>query len=254
MENLFSIKDKVIIITGGGKGIGYHFVINMAKHNALIYCIDKKFPKRIPKELSSSIFQIKCDVIDKEKFQRVCDKIYSKHKKIDVLINNAGVTLPKLTEKFYPEKKWKYTLMVNLTAVFNCTQTVIKHMIKHKHGSIINITSINAELGFPNNPAYVATKGGVKMLAKAFARDWGKYGIRVNNLGPGYIKTDMVLESYTNKKARKLRESQTMLKRWGKVDDLVGPCIFLASDASQYITGQDIYVDGGWLANGFPLD
>ena len=123
-------------------------------------------------------------------------------------------------------------------------------MKKKSNGSIINITSINAELGFPNNPAYVASKGGLKMLSKALAKDYGKFGIRVNNLGPGYMKTEMVKASYQNKKARNLREKHTILGRWGTPEDLVGPCIFLASDASKYMTGQDIYIDGGWLANG----
>ena len=88
------------------------------------------------------------------------------------------------------------------------------------------------------------------MLGKALAGDWGKYGIRVNNLGPGYIKTDMTEASFKNKKTRKEREERTMLGRWGEVDDLIGPCVFLASDASEYITGQDIYIDGGWLGKG----
>ena len=88
------------------------------------------------------------------------------------------------------------------------------------------------------------------MLSKALARDWGIYGIRVNNLGPGYIKTDMTEASFKNKTTRKEREERTMLGRWGEVDDLIGPCVFLASDASEYITGQDIYIDGGWLYTG----
>jgi len=122
-------------------------------------------------------------------------------------------------------------------------------MIKRKSGSIINITSINAELGFPRNPAYVASKGGLKMLGKSLAKDWSNKGIRVNNLGPGYIKTDMTMKRYLNKKTRKEREDRTLMKRWGEKSDLIGPCVFLASDASKYITGQDIYVDGGWLVN-----
>ena len=123
-------------------------------------------------------------------------------------------------------------------------------MKKRRTGSIINVTSINAELGFPNNPAYVASKGGLKMLTKSLARDFGKYNIRVNNLGPGYIITDMTKSSYQNKKSRMTRQKHTLLGRWGVITDLVGPCIFLASDAAGYVTGQDIYVDGGWLANG----
>ena len=87
------------------------------------------------------------------------------------------------------------------------------------------------------------------MVGKALAKDWGKFGVRVNNLGPGYIKTSMTKSSYSNRRTRLEREKQTLLQRWGNMDDLVGPCIFLASDASKYITGQDIYVDGGWTAN-----
>lgn len=250
MENLFSIKDKVVLITGGGRGIGFHLANNMAIRGAYVYCIDIKFQKKIRTATVANLFQINCDLTNKKKFEKVCNRIFTKHKKIDVLINNAGVTFPETGTEFYPEKHWDKTLAVNLTSAFNCSQTVIKYMIENNHGSIINITSINAELGFPNNPAYVASKGGLKMLGKALAREWGKYGIRVNNLGPGYIRTDMTKKSYQNKKTRKARESRTMLGRWGEVDDLVGPCIFLSSDASKYITAQDLYVDGGWTSNG----
>ena len=136
---------------------------------------------------------------------------------------------------FYEKEDWAKTIDVNLTASFFCSQEVIKYMIKRKVGSIINITSLNAEIAFPNNPSYVASKGGLKMVGKALAKDWGKYGVRVNNLGPGYIKTDMTKKSFDNRKSRLEREKQTFLQRWGSVDDLVGPCIFLASDASKYI-------------------
>ena len=131
---------------------------------------------------------------------------------------------------------------------------ILRYMKKKRRGSIINITSINAEFGFPNNPAYVASKGGLKLLGKSLARDWGKYGIRINNLGPGYIITKMTEKSFKNKKTRLDRQKNTMLNRWGEPEDLVGPCIFLASDASSYVTGQDIYVDGGWTANGIQIE
>jgi NAD(P)-dependent dehydrogenase (short-subunit alcohol dehydrogenase family) len=123
-------------------------------------------------------------------------------------------------------------------------------MKKQKSGVIINITSINAELAFPNNPAYVSSKGGLKQLTKSLALDLGKYGIRVNNIGPGYIRTDMTKKSWLNKSRRKKIEEKTMLGRWGVSEDLSGLVIFLSSDSSSYITGQDFYVDGGWLAKG----
>ena len=136
-----------------------------------------------------------------------------------------------------------------MTGSFYCSNEAVKYMQKQKKGSIINITSINAELGFPRSPAYNASKGGLKMLGKAFAKDWSKYGIRVNNVGPGYFRTDMTSKRFKNKKYRSERENQTLLGRWGEPDDLIGPCIFLVSDASRYITGQDLYVDGGWIIN-----
>ena len=124
-------------------------------------------------------------------------------------------------------------------------------MIKSKiKGSIINITSMGAEQGFPNNPAYQASKGGVKQLTKALAVDWGQYGIRVNNIVPGYTNTPMNKISWNNKKLRKARADNTLLKRWAKPEEMVGPSMFLASDASSYVTGTDLIVDGGWLVKG----
>ena len=250
MENLFSIEDKVIIITGAGRGIGYQLAVGLANHSAIIYSLDKKFTKKIPKNLSANIIEIKCDITDYKKIKQVFKKIFVKEKRIDVLINNAGVSFASQKKnQFYSEKDWIETINVNLTGSFYCSQEVIKYMLKQRNGSIINITSINAELGFPRNPAYNASKGGLKMLGKAFAKDWSKFGIRVNNIGPGYIKTEMTSKRFANKKTRLERQNQTLLGRWGYPDDLIGPCIFLASDASGYMTGQDLYIDGGWIIN-----
>jgi len=251
VKDYFSIKDKVIIVTGGG-GTGMASVLakNMAKLHSFIYVVDIKFHKDKSNDTNNYLINIKCDITNKEKFEKVCKKIFKKHKKIDVLVNGAGVTFPESEKNFYPNDKWEKTFLVNLTAAFDCSQTVLKYMIKRKSGSIINFTSINAEMAFPNNPAYVASKGGLKMLGKALAKDWGKFGIRVNNIGPGYMKTEMTKESWDNPKKRRARTSRTLLNRWGEKEEIVGPCIFLASDASKYVTGQDIYVDGGWLTNG----
>lgn len=251
-SDLFSIKEKVIIVTGGGGGIGSEIALEMAKRNAIVYAVDLIFHKKASKKTGNHLINLKCDIIDSEKFEEICRKIYKKHKRIDVLINNAGVTFTQDPKKPYPRENWDKTININLTAAFSCSKIVFNYMLKKKQGSIINITSLNAERGFPNNCAYVASKGGLKMLGKALARDWGKYNIRVNNLGPGYIRTPMTENSYKNIETREARQANTMLGRWGLARDLFGPCIFLASSASAYITGQDIYVDGGWLANGLP--
>ena len=229
---------------------GYSLSLGMAKKGAIIFIIDKKFPNKIPDNLKETIFLVKCDIRKENDFKLVCKEIIKKMGRIDVLVNNAGVGYIEKNGNFYPKNKWFKTLEVNLTSAFFCTQEVLRYMVKENYGSIINITSLNSELGFPNNPAYVASKGGLRMLGKAFARDFGKYGIRVNNVAPGYIKTDLTKESYLNKKTRMSREKRIMLGRWGEKNDLLGPCIFLASDASDYITGQDLFVDGGWSSNG----
>ena len=251
MSERFSIKKKTIIVTGaGGTGMARILAENMAKEEANVFAIDINLSKPIPKKLTKFLKFIECDVTNRIKFEEICKSIFYKHKKIDVLVNGAGVTFPENEKKFYPEDKWDVTNNVNLKAAFLCSQAAIKYMLKKKNGSIVNFTSINAELGFPNNPAYVASKGGLKMLTKSLAKDWGKFGIRVNNIGPGYMKTEMTKKSWSNPKLRMARTSRTMLNRWGEKEDIVGPCIFLASDASKYVTGQDLYVDGGWLANG----
>ena len=142
------------------------------------------------------------------------------------------------------------TYNVDLKAPYVLSKMVAEEMKKKSNGSIINITSLNSELAFPDNPAYITMKGGLKQLTKSLAYDLGKHNIRVNNVGPGYMKTNMTKKSWSDPKTYEERKNKTVLQRWGKPSDLIGITVFLASDASSYITGQDIYVDGGWLIKG----
>jgi NAD(P)-dependent dehydrogenase (short-subunit alcohol dehydrogenase family) len=125
-------------------------------------------------------------------------------------------------------------------------------MEKNNKGSIINITSISAKLGFEGNPAYGASKGGLRALSKSLASEWSVHGIRVNCIGPGYVGEGMTRKSYVDEKIRKHRESMMMIKKWNTSHDIANACLFLSSDASGYMTGQDIYIDGGWTSKGFP--
>ena len=120
----------------------------------------------------------------------------------------------------------------------------------HNGGSIINITSIGALQGFPNNPGYVASKGGTLALSRALALDYSKNNIRVNDIAPGYIKTDMTIKSFDDLEANQDRLNQMMIKRWGEPKDIIGAAIFLASDASSYMTGSSLIIDGGWISKG----
>ena len=178
------------------------------------------------------------------------EKFIREFKRIDVLINCAAITAPTI-DLDYPAALWDKTMRINLDTIFFLCKLAGLQMIEQGNGgSIINFTSINATQAMPNNPAYAAAKSGVRQLTKSFAYDWGKYDIRVNNLGPGYTRTPMNKKSLSNPEACKLRADSSMLGRWAEPDEMVGPAIFLASEASSYVTGMDLWVDGGWLSKG----
>ena len=230
MIDLFSVKDKVIIVTGSSGGNGSAISDGLEKCGAIVVRGD------LPKY----------DVTDKKCLDLLVEKALSHNKGINGLVNCAGVTY--VNDLFeYTDEDWDNTYKVNLKAPYELSRRVAKHM-KEKGGSIVNITSLNSELAFPNNPAYVSMKGGLKQLSKSLALDLGKYNIRVNNIGPGYIKTNMTKNSWKNR--RQEIEDRTIFGRWGEPSDLIGTVIFLLSSASDYITGQDIYVDGGYLVKG----
>ena len=223
--DLFSVKNKTIIVTGAAGGIGGSIV------NGLLDAGANVIPADLPEYNLTNIDDIlKLTDIDQ----------------IHGLVNCAGIT--RVNNIFeYTDQDWNDTFNVNLKAPYLLSKIVASKM-KKNGGSIINITSLNAELAFPDNPAYVASKGALKQLTKSLALDLGKYNIRVNNIGPGYIRTNMTKFGWANN--RKNIEDKTILGRWGVPEDFIGTAIYLLSDASSYVTGQDIYVDGGYLTKG----
>ena len=230
MKNIFSVKNKVVIVTGSSGGNGAAIVHGLESHGAKVVKADLPF----------------CDVTNTAHLDSLVEDALSYTGEINGLVNCAGIT--RVNNLFeYTERDWNDTHSVNLKAPYELSRKVSKHM-RMTGGSIINITSLNSELAFPNNPAYVSAKGGLKQLTKSLALDLGKYNIRVNNLGPGYIRTNMTKMSWNNR--REEIEERTILGRWGVPEDLVGTVIFLLSSASSYVTGQDIYVDGGYLTKG----
>ena len=256
LDSLFSLNDKVAIVTGGARGNGKTMSEALLRSGASVILVDilknqlASTKKSFQKE-NLDAFYFNCDITKKNQILKLKKFIHDKFGRLDILINNAAVSYPHSTIN-YPENSWERTYNVNLKAPFILSQEFAKIMKNQKHGGvIINITSINAELAFPNNPAYQAFKGGLKQLTKALALDFSKYGIRVNSIGPGYFKTNMTEKSWRDTKKRKQITNKTILKRWGVPSDLSGAVIFLSSDSSSYITGQDIYVDGGWIANSF---
>ena len=243
-KKLFNIKNFVTIVTGSGQSIGLKIAAGFYEYGAKVIRIDLNLKKHKLYKFDDYII----DLTKQKLVDRCVNEIKHKYGRIDVLINNAGITTN--STNFYDEKILKKNLSVNLIAAYNLSNKVCKIMSKRKKGSIINITSLAAERGFIGNPSYQVSKAGLKQLTKALACDWGQKNIRINNVCPGYIKTPMTMRSFKNSKLKKNRDTRLILKRWGEPKDLVGPCIFLASDSSSYITGSDIFVDGGWLAKG----
>jgi NAD(P)-dependent dehydrogenase (short-subunit alcohol dehydrogenase family) len=243
-KDIFSVNNLVVVITGSGRGIGLELAIALINNGAKVIRLDKKL-----KKINKYQFQdFTVDLSNPKFINTILTKIKKRFKQIDVLINNAGISIK--SNKPYNQKILEKTLSVNLIAAYNLSNQVCKMMSRKKKGSIINITSLGAELGFEKNPSYQVSKAGLKQLSKALACDWGHKNIRINNICPGYLKTSMTNKSFKNQVLKQKRDARMILKRWGTPNDLVGPCIFLASDASSYITGIDLIVDGGWLAKG----
>jgi len=191
-----------------------------------------------------------CDLTNSTQLDALVDYVESTHGRADVLVNCAGVTTQHDSHD-YPDELWSATLSLNLEAPFQLSKRIARLMIAQGGGSMIHITSINAEQRFAFNPAYQASKGGLRSLSKSLANDLGPHGIRSNTVGPGYFETSMHAGRLNDPEGVKARVARTMLGRIGQPAELAGIVVLLVSDAVAHITGQEIYVDGGWLARGF---
>jgi|LWDU01.1.fsa_nt_gi NAD(P)-dependent dehydrogenase (short-subunit alcohol dehydrogenase family) len=244
VKQLFSIEGKTIIVTGASRGIGSEIALSFKKSGANLVCVSRSGS---PSEKLLVDNYKKCDVSDSVSFESLCQYTVGKYKTIDVLVNAAGIARSE-KEEVSNYQLFDEIISTNLAAVYRCSEAVSKYMTNG--GSIVNITSIGSLQGFPGNPGYIASKGGLRMLSKSLALDLSKNNIRVNNIAPGYISTDMTKSSYSDPAMYKDRLDRMMIQRWGQASDIVGAAIFLSSNASSYITGSDIVVDGGWTAKG----
>lgn len=234
------------MVTGASRGIGAALAKALYGAGARVVGLGRSVSSA---DSVRGIPYLTCDIRDAGAFEQACERVFQSEGRLDILVNAAGITLPQDAD---PDlfRVFDETLAVNLTATYRCCEIASGYMKRNSRGAIINVTSIGAALGFPGNPGYVAAKGGLAALTRALALDLAPCNIRVNNLVPGYIRTAMTEESYQDPARHAARLERMMLKRWGAPEDLAGAAIFLASDASAYMTGTDVFVDGGWTAKG----
>lgn len=249
----FSLKGKVALVTGASYGIGMAIATAFAGAGAAIVFNDIK-PELVEKGLAAykkrgiEARGYVCDVTDEDAVQATMAKIREEAGGIDILVNNAGIIkrIPMLEMK---ASEFRQVVDVDLNAPFIVSKAVIPGMIEKGHGKIINICSMMSELGRETVSAYAAAKGGLKMLTRNIASEYGKYNIQCNGIGPGYIETPQTAPLRTPEHPfNKFIISKTPAARWGTTDDLMGPAVFLASDASNFVNGHVLYVDGGILA------
>ncbi len=246
MSETFSISSKRLLITGASRGIGLNLCNKLSEYSASIIGVSRSIR---PHTLAKEVEYVQCDVTNTEQIFALIKHLELQSKPLDGLINVAGVSLPPESELNADISRFKKTVETNLTAIYILTQQLL-NLFEKSGGSIINFSSINAVQGFPDNPGYVASKSGLSGLTRAMAIDYAKKDIRVNSIAPGYFYTAMTEASFNNPEKKQSRSNKTILGRWGDVDDLVGPVVFLISDMSKYITGTELLVDGGWTAKG----
>ena len=249
---IFNLKGKSGIVTGGGSGIGKAIAKGLVQAGAEAVIAGRHLERleRAAKEIQSfggPVVPVQTDISKMEDIRHLVDQAVKTFGKIDFLFNNAGAIRRGPSEDF-TEKDWDEVVTANLRGPFFLAQAVARVMIAQKRkGKIVNTSSLMAVQGGKGVPAYTASKGGLAQVTKSMANDWAKYNILVNAIGPGWVKTELTEALQQDKERYSQILGRIPLGRWADPEDLVGAAVFLASDASDYITGQTIFVDGGWL-------
>ena len=251
--NHFDLTNHLCLVTGSSQGIGLALARGMAAYGAKVV-LNGRDPDKLAKagaELRAEGVNVEVapfDVTDRDAVAAGVDRVEQALGAIDILVNNAGMQFRAPLEDF-PADRWEQLLATNVSSVFYTGQAVARHMITRGHGKIINIASVQAELARPGIAPYTATKGAVRNLTRGMCTDWAKYGIQVNAIAPGYFKTPLNQALVDNPEFSAWLEKRTPAGRWGDVAELVGAAVFLASQASSFVNGQTIYVDGGITAS-----
>lgn len=259
MMKLFDVRDKIVIVTGGNRGIGFGLAHGLGEAGARVVIANRDVDsgeaaaRRLREERLGVSF-VQCDVSRGESISQMVDEVVAQYSTVDVLVNNAATRVTALALD-HTDEDWDNLMKVNVRGAFLAAQGVARVMIEQgKRGSIINISSVVANRGSFNRTSYVTSKGALNSMTIALAMEWAPYGIRVNGVAPGSVETP--------ERSAQIRQNQERLEatldhipmgRLSEPEDLVGAVIFLASDASAYVTGHTLVVDGGWSLTARPM-
>ena len=247
----FSLNTKVALVTGGSSGIGKMMALSLARAGAYVWIASSRDNadetiKELKAEGSEGAF-LQVDVTSTDALEKMLSHIYSVSGKIDILVNGAGINLRTSADELTLEL-WQKTIDINLTAPYQLSQLAVKKMKESGWGRIINIASLQSLRAFDNSIPYGASKGGVMQLTRALAQAYSKDGVLVNAIAPGFFRTNLTESLYQDSKKIKDLAGKTMMNRNGEEKDIFGISVFLCSDANSYITGQTIFLDGGFSA------
>jgi gluconate 5-dehydrogenase len=248
----FRLDGRLALVTGSSAGIGFALARALAEAGASVVLNGRDIEKleqasKVLRAEGLSVHTRSFDVTQPASVQAAIEDIESSIGPLEILVNNAGMMVRGALQDFAVED-WHRIMRTNVDSVFLVGQAVARGMIVRKRGKIINICSVQSELGRPQIAPYMASKGAVKMLTKGMAIDWGPHGLQVNGLGPGYFKTELTEKLVNDEAFSSWLTGRTPSRRWGELADLGGAVVFLASDASNFVNGHVLYVDGGVTA------
>jgi gluconate 5-dehydrogenase len=246
--DLFDLHGRRALVTGSSQGIGFALAQGLAEAGASVILNGRDAEKLAAAAASvSGAATLAFDVGDHAAVVAAIDGFEAAEGPIDIVVNNAGVQHRAPLEDFPPED-FERLMRTNVSSVFNVGQACARHMIPRGHGKIINISSVNASLARASIAPYTATKGAVAQLTKGMATDWARYGLNCNAIGPGYMRTPLNEPLWSDPDFNEWLARRTPAGRWGQPEELVGACVFLASEAASFVNGQVLYVDGGITA------
>ena len=258
-DSLFSVKNQVVLITGGSRGIGKELASAFVSRDAQVIIAgrNKETLDKTATEISTSSNSVSveiCDVSNGDDVEASVESVMSQYGKIDTLVSVAGVN-KRMKAEAYTDEDYDSITNINAKGAWITAQTVGRKMITQGNGSIINVESLNTYAPLRGTTPYAMSKASVLMMTRGLANEWGRHGVRENSISPGFILTDLTKKVWADKTMRAWGKTNTPLERLGTVSDLVGAAIFLASDASQFMTGQTLRVDGGFTAGiNWPID